>query len=840
MNLPLAAMCQGARLMNMSQRDERNLESYFQKLGSENGYEYVISKLKVLKEHSIRKLEDPNSKYQFEVGEPSIHWNRRLDSPKGPLSVIYKTWKNPESRIRGIGMLINTITLDQVSDKQLDKLLSGVNSHSEDCDGKVILIDPGTVKSFAFAYDRSRRSQPVFSGLDLTGSLLPYGNFDESIAEDKRNLTSADPSKRHKAIADLSHAVDGQWIDTPPIVFDFLKKEFPSYSGVKLRRPKGVIARDYEYSSKLKTYGRHINDYYAGTASLLQKPGGKLRTVYNTNRVINTAMKPYADGLVAAFYHRNPHNVFVERQDKGMEAVQQMLKRGHTLVSADLSSATDYLNPRPFYNGLCKGLCDQISFDKEKIPDDKKVKVKACSLANQLRNFPDEEYRALVYDGLDNHYLTKDSEVYAHAMRGVDLFRRVAEMPFYSKDLNTAIGLRSGQPLGMMGSFQTLTAMNFLAGKQACEQSLGHFDPEIPQFVTVGDDFVGDKSIMDSYSAIISSWGGVDNHEKALQSSRYAEFLSHLITRDHIIPMKPKFHLGHQSLWLNAQKSTVHGVLHTYRLNQSDKQALEALASIGDPQMTYSGAIGTSSRLSKDNRLLIESALRSLSLIDDRSADPIKVSDETSRLTRVEQHTDEKYLGTELDRRTYQLTDKGKVFTGIARARLDHEDDLLTTAVDHYDHKRSERVPNQGVKAANDSIRKQAYLAKDLISAINGDKEAGLKSHKLPFHTSTSISNNDLLQQAKQLQDRQGLEMNEQSSPFPSVRSNRSRKNLVDRSRIDQDNGLDPLLLADQLTKALSDLDEKSEQADSLTNKLTTSLEELEQVKKDDSDTQSQ
>lgn len=837
----LDTMCQGARLMGMSQRDERNLESYFRKLSSENGSEFLISKLKVLKEQTIRQLEDPSYSYKHEDGEPSFSWRRDYDSPKGPMSVIYKTWRKPESRVRGIGMLINTILEDQVTDKQLNKLLKGVNSDSRDDDGKVIDIDPKTARLFVTGFERSRKSLPVFSGLDLTGTLIPYGNYSESIAEAKRNLCSSDSDRRHKAIAQLSHAVDGEWIDCPPIVTDYLRKEVPSYKDRKLRRSKGQIARDYEYSYKYKTYGRHINDYYAGTASFLQKPGGKLRTVYNTNRVINTAMTPYACGLENAFYNQFPHEIFVERQEKGWSTIQQMLKRGHKLTSADLTSATDYLNPRPFYNGLRQAIVEladsdidyDISPGSENIEETERflsqieASLDFMEVRSEAISNPCHEKFVQLADNLekviDVGLAPKSSLKYVHALRGINLFERVAEMPFYSKDLDNAIGLRSGQPLGMMGSFQTLTAMNFMAGRIACEETHGRFDSEIPQFAVVGDDFVGDESIMDRYSKTIQSWGGVDNHEKALKSDRYAEFCSHLITRDKVIPMKPKFQLGHNSVWLNSGKTSLNKTLHVYRLNEEDKQALNTLAMIGDPRETFMGSIGTDARLSQEDRLIIESALRSLSLFDEAKSESVDISNETSRLSRIETNLDSQYEGTELDRRIFHESEDGKVYTGLARFSYDHEDDHFTTAVDQYDHRKAERQPRKSLRQTNEEIHQKALLAKDLLSVFKGDYSAN-KQHRLPGHKSSSISNEELLLQGMQLQDRQGEDMEANESPFPSVRSNRSRTNLVDRSRVDKANGLDPSLL-DMTNKQMSS--SASSKTDNLGKGLTDSLKEL-------------
>ena len=755
-DISMASMCQGSRLLGMSKSDEHTLESYLRGLVRNNGPEFVIDKLKTLKTETIRELENPAYDMpsdQVSEGYTSTAWNHRLRRPKGPLSTIYKTWNKPSNRVRGIGMLINTITLDHASDKQIQKFVDGVNVDGRFADNNYLPITEKEMKIFVSTVDKQLHSQELYSGLDLTGSLIPDGNVPYSIADAKRNLSSDDPSRRHQAIADLSWAYDSQWKTAPRFVTDYIRTNFASFHGVHVHKNTGMVARDYEFSSKYRMYGRNATQqkYIAGTVSFLQKPGGKLRSVINTNRVINYALKPYAKGVEKAFYDLHPHHIFVKRQDKGKESISQMLRRGHTLVSADLTSATDRLNFRSFTNGIRKSIIDSTDLVEHQWQITANVRTGKSTRARVLSYLSRDDIPYYTKDRSKElmtmikssfRMIPPDDLKYFEALESVNLFEEAAEQAFYSEDLDTALSFKTGQPLGMMGSFQTLTAMNFCMGREAERTKYGRFTDNIPSFAVVGDDFVGVKSIMTSYSDIVRANNGLDNHEKALQSSKYAEFCSHLITRDRVIPMKPRFHVGHDYLWLNANKTSVHNVEHVYRLSASDKEALEALAAYGDPEGTLSDNPATSHRYPRSERLYIENALKQLSFESQSSPDPITVSRETETLSRdVAPHRPDVGRG-ETDFRIWTPSSDGRVEQGYARQVSGYKDNQYSTVIDHYDH-------NKGQRAEKQSLRKQAKLAKETginISKIhksltdNSVYDLGLKPH----HSHTKIKSDDL------------------------------------------------------------------------------------------------
>lgn len=865
----LNAFCQSMRLLGMNAKDERKLESYVRKIARDNGNQFLIDRLKILKQQSIEELQDHRFKFRQDSKNhtQTIRWNKLQQIPKGPLSLVYTLWPNPERRVATIGAMLNTIVEDNITTNQLSKLVGGVNSLSPDLDGKEIPVAMREGSLYIKGFSSAVSHSEVFSGLDLTGSVVPVGNVPRDISSAKRDLRSKDPDLRVKAIARLEKAVDDQWNYCPPIATNFMVKRFPSYHGKKFLKSQGEIARDYEYrgfkNKKINNnqifhfYGRNAFDTYAGTVSFLQKPGGKLRTVYNANRALNRANEPYAKGIENAFYNLYPHHVYVNRQDKGMRQIQTMLRHRRKLVSADLTSATDYLAFRPFENGLAKSVILNIvsshafkaalssvqeSREINQLDTDHITKYGKSRLCEgdrrRLRSYwsrVDETASQLPYDNwpgfaffipsnVQKHIWTREerdkwlnfartvltdipapSNAYYRygngeklssiaidheldlaltSLEGISVFERTAEMPFFSPDLDTAIGLKTGQPLGMAGSFQTLTAMNFLAGKIAAEKH-NMFSEGLPSFVVVGDDFVGDSEIMDDYHNVITSWNGVDNHEKAMKSSRYAEFCSHLITKNHIVAMKPRFHGIRGAEFLDVGKTSISRFCSVYRLNKSDKQALQSLAACGALTDPLDDTPKSDRTLDRTSKYVIQAAMRAYSQLDQAVSDveeisPLQISlaDEQVCLDRDPQISSE-------DRRTYVIGSDGeKVYNDPTHYDFCQQAGKFNTTIDHYDHHTGERLKNQSLYAASRSIKKTAALSDLLVRAYHGDKEAESRILRIPYHRSSGVTVSDLLMSGIQYQYDMEKAMSHRN-PYPSAKREDSNDytNPIDRSR---------------------------------------------------------
>lgn len=788
--LTMTTMCQGSRLMGMSSTNEHTLESYFRKIVRCSGPEFLVKKLKVLEHDTIRRLENPQ--YQMprdqltaKIDTP-LAWSHKYDRPKGPFSIIYKTWPNLSSRLRGIGMLKNSIALEHPSKKQLQKLLDGVNVDGKESDHEIIPMMPNDARRFVKAVNIQMKHQKKFSGLDLTGTLMPFGNLKQiSVSQARKELLSEDPDKRHHGIATMSYVYDAQWKTAPRTVKTFIKKHIDSMKNLNVDLDDGLIARPTDYSSKYNATGRFDHNEYAGTVSFLQKPSAKLRSVFNTNRLINYAMTPYAKGIENAFYKQYPHNIFVKRQDKGMEAIQQMLRKGRTLTSADLSSATDRLNFRGFTNGLRNQIVVNALrryYHKDDNWDPKWTHSKEV----RLSTYKGWEELEITHSGI----LSKEDK---NALDSIDTFENVAEMPFYSHDLKSALALRTGQPLGMMGSFQTLTAMNFCMGRVAEVVSTNSFSKNIPSFAVVGDDFVGDTHIMDAYHQVVTQLNGKDNSEKAMHSDKYGEFCSHLISKSNVVAFKPKFHLGHDSLWLNAEKSSVKKTLHVYRLNDEDKQALETLADIGDPTLSYMGTVASSSKKPRKERLIINAALQQIGLESSQSRDPLSVSPLTEDYSREEAMLQSRGRSDYSDYGVMSYNDPfgNTTIIGISHPVPHHENDEFSTEETRFDHHVGKQVVKQSVRRASLSKRKRARLAKELVDTYENGNEHLFKK---PYHKDSKISSTELLLQGINSVEKGTSDFIDRQ-PYPAADHDNELRNQVDVSRATESVEFDPSLV---------------------------------------------
>jgi hypothetical protein len=245
-----------------------------------------------------------------------------------------------------------------------------------------------------------------------------------------------------------------------------------------------------------------------------------------------------------------------------------------------------------------------------------------------------------------------------------EYFETLSALPLWCDELGCAVQFTTGQPLGMKGSFQVLTWMNFLAagaaslGKCCTADVMGiarvtdnslkvgdapfmawsQYD-EPANFAVVGDDTVIKADARALYDAIIRSWNGQTNAEKCLVSNKTAEFLSHLITPSAILVTKPKYRLGSRSLFVNAEKAKVRDLKASglYRLSPDDVTALQTLsawstkwaddrASLPKLRSRAPGAI------SEYDKTVMDSALRIAAELGDRPDDLIEVTPQSSDL----------------------------------------------------------------------------------------------------------------------------------------------------------------------------------------------------------------
>lgn len=610
--LTMNALCQANRLEGMTPSSEKRLEKKLSNLIENSGPEYVVSVLKVLKAHSIDKLVDPDRTQVHSNGDPLISWNKRKDAParRTGLDTIYETWPNPRQRVRAIGSMIQAIVLETTSKKQLTKFMDGVTSRHRTPDGdKISFGAGGTRDAHLEKLNRHLRARVAsqaadsFSAKHLSASVLPLGTYTIPIADVKRKLKkyTGDPGSTvsdedaHTALAVLDQAAVGQVNTAPSFSARYWKfaakqatpKAFQVGLSAKLRSLKsdGIKSRPYE---EFKYPGNDVDSYdeYVGTIGFIQQGGAKLRSVANVNRFVNYTLEPWAKALEDVFY-TNPE-IRVTDQISAFETIQSWIKEGRSLTSLDLTSATDLLDFRALYDPIIE------------------------------------------YAHNHGHVLLEETAKY---------FVQVAESPMYVPDLDGSIRFNTGQPLGAKGSFQTLTVMNFIAGKIA-EAEAGLPTGDLPNFLVVGDDFICDSRMADEYNKVITSWGGKTNIEKSMVSSEYGEFLSHIVTRDTVLKTKPRYRLGYDALYINAEKSTLDRMKHYYRLNKTDQDALELYSLVSGPESFNVPHVRGARRADREFRDTIGRAKTLLSSFSkvDSGKDPVRTSVETLELAREESH----------------------------------------------------------------------------------------------------------------------------------------------------------------------------------------------------------
>ena len=545
------ALCQALRLEDIPHRPEASIEHRLRSLWDSNGPDFVLDYLKVLKMDTQESMIDPGHHYVHQDGEISVAWNHKLDRPKGPLGYIYKRFPEPTKRIQVIGAAIMAVTYETATKHQLEKFEKNVR-HQFRSTESIRFSDRTLQKLEERLTQRVLEVKEPFGPKDLTNNVLPYERESVQTSANKSKLLRAvlDPSKfttasTHRAMLELYCDTVTQLYTAPRICKTYWNQIISMCHGdTRLKVPQRLTlrpftAREYDGKSSLfdstAEYSAIGEADFVGRLDFLQKPGGKLRSVANINRFVNYTMDPYAKALEDVFY-KYPQ-VEVKDQHAGLQWMQTALGFKHELTSLDLSAATDTLDYRVMTRGL-------------------------------KRDFPGKT-------GLLELYVT--------------YFEKLSSLPLWCEAENSPVQFKTGQPLGMKGSFQTLTVMNLFAGLQAQrEQYKFMANPDVlTNFKVVGDDFVCASEMAPAYSRIIESWGGSTNMEKAMQSDKYAEFLSHIVTKDRVYAIKPKFRPGNKLIFSNLDKAKVKSVKGIYRLTPSEVDAIDIMSEYSTDEMDY-------------------------------------------------------------------------------------------------------------------------------------------------------------------------------------------------------------------------------------------------------------
>lgn len=685
------ALCQAALLEGVSKGNESRIESRIRHLVEHNGPEFAIDTLKKLKEHSIAQLDEPNKVYQNVQGDVQVAWNMQHNSPKGELGLLYKQFPKPASRIRVIGALISSISLDTLSHRQKERFTSGLLSkRRKDPDALPGVVTHSLQKQLNSRIQHYWKVKEPFSVSELSATAIPVGTYNDYVGGYKRDLANRSDSERFtRAVAELDKATVNQFYTAPPsarTAWNELSKR-ANRSDLKISNKihmTPILSRPYQ---ELKVPGQVnlVPEYqpYVGTIGMLQQAGAKLRSVVNVNRFVNSVLDPFAKAIEDVYYQLP--GISVLDQESGLRWAQGKLRDGIHLTSMDLSQATDLLDFRAITD----------SFEESKF--------KELAISSSF-------------------------------------FREMAESPFFVPELGGSIHFATGQPLGMKGSFQILTLMNYSAGAIAAVAT--GLDPD-DSFRVVGDDMICDTRMAEAYDAIIQSWGGKTNQEKALASSNYAEFLSHIVTKNTILKTKPKYSPGRESMMANAEKSTVGRMQHVYRLSKSDQLSLSIISEYSDFENSNIPYIRGPIRKDKETRDLMSKTLAVFA----KRTDTIPKTEIVSRDSIEYSHREHDVYANEsreTDRRIYTRSSDGPVYQEPSRGVVHLDKGEFSPVVDRFDHHANKRVavnPDRG--ANNEKTRKVASLIRKLRDDL--DKS---QSSRIPLPFNQSVDTTELLVEA--------------------------------------------------------------------------------------------
>lgn len=701
------ALCQAMLLEDIPQRAEASIEGYIRNLWKNSGPDFVLDYLKVLKKETENSLTNPDYRYSHENGSPSIRWNRSANRPRGPLGYIYKRFPEPIQRVRVIGAIIQAISYEVATKKQLDKFVKNVRFNFKSSN-PLQLSDHVLYTLERNLTKRVREVTEPFSMVDLTNNVLPYGAESHATARNKallqnfRSHSGSSDEGMHRAVLELYADMLGQFYTAPRICktywnralklanVDPSTREKVAYPSKVTPRP--YMAREYHTNKQYDDLLDNAAEYsdkekcdLLGRLDFLQKPGGKLRSVANVNRFVNFTLEPYAKALEDTFY-MHPE-IKVCDQHAGLAKAQQLLAEGHELSSLDLTAATDRLDFRVFTHSLCKPLPGLTG-------------LLAC-----------------------------------YAL----YFEKLAQLPLWCEGLGADIQFRTGQPLGMKGSFQTLTIMNYYAGSIARKLCNGE-----GEFVVVGDDFVCTSNIAEAYNKVITSWGGETNAEKAMRSSTYAEFLSHIVTKDRVYITKPKYRPSNKALFVNAEKATVRKLKHIYRLSQEETNALDILSEYSVDEMDYRSNLPNlrthDTQTSNDDLRIMAAALDVLTELKDQPDTSTEISRLTLDLLEKEDPSIRRYLfgNDQVEQLPIGTLNQDSVLT-------------VPTSVSAYNHRSARTEEKQSLRQQYQSTLDRAKEITAINTSLTSNQDV-----MIPISGNTAVSSEAVVLQAmKNLDDQE-------------------------------------------------------------------------------------
>lgn len=256
--------------------------------------------------------------------------------------------------------------------------------------------------------------------------------------------------------------------------------------------PEFVAKRFGTSALNVSTSAYQTDENLIGSVVVLQSPGAKARWIANPMLPIQALGEPLKDKLL--FYSKVYPEIKTQDQDAGHQVVVDWLKEGRNVYSFDATAFTDRF---PVALQL--------------------------SMAEKLR---------------DKGIISPED---------LEALEIVTKSPWWSVDLQRSIKWEVGQPLGYGPSFHLATLAHAMI--------IDHLDQKVNGGPTqcwqvVGDDVViANDTVAKLYKEEMTNLGVEINLSKSLISSKYAEFLGKLMTKDGVNPsIKVKILSGHSQI----------------------------------------------------------------------------------------------------------------------------------------------------------------------------------------------------------------------------------------------------------------------------------------------------
>jgi hypothetical protein len=527
------AVCKSLQSIGLSPRKEHQIENAIAIQIRSSGPEFLLGRLSDLTDWRKMHMKGDTSYH------PEWHAYKSRKGKNTPADPIgSQLWGlSDKAFFAAVGALKKSVELAVPTEKQLSKWLEGVRCENKS-DAKCHLgfrAGRGLCIDLEEQLERKWANREWFNVTDVSGTNIPGSGKFMTVKVDKATCqkeplsllsaygfsVSTAPLFVWQFLKDIDAPTRmGEGVDCPEELVDSLSQiidaKLNSYQ-LQDEALMGSSFMDDEHYLATRAY-KNANlgfEHSVGNIGFLEQPGGKLRTVANPNRLVQYVNRPLGEVLSEAFYRQDGY--YVMNQDEGMKWAQEKLRQGISLSSFDMSSATDRLDYRKFLH----------------------------------------EYFSVVYAEPDQFRLLS---------RSLDLFEDTSvsnwTIPGHIADLcgmtGNEIGWTVGQPLGLRPSFPILSIMNASFAKSAIRAVDGKFSPG--HFACVGDDLIIETRYAQAYMDKVTGFNGKINNDKTMESDRYAEFCSHLITKSTCYPLKPRFISELDGSLQNVEKFTTSGL----------------------------------------------------------------------------------------------------------------------------------------------------------------------------------------------------------------------------------------------------------------------------------------